>query len=252
MAASFVTTSDGIDIAYEAAGEGRPVVLIHGFGASRVITWSNTGWCDRLIKAGHRVIAVDCRGHGESGKPHDPEDYDDGRMAADIMAVLADQSIPAADIMGYSMGGQITIRLMCEAGGRLRRAVLGGVGERYFRYDAAQAETIAQGLLAREPAKITDPVAKEFRTFCEKAGNDLVALAACMRRPRRIFTPDDMSRLPQPVLVVCGEDDKTSGRPEPLAEAFAKGQALAVPKRNHHSTVGDKVYKDAVVQFLTR
>jgi len=56
--------------------------------------------------------------------------------------------------------------------------------------------------------------------------------------------------LPQRVLVVAGEQDDWAGSPEILARAFSDGQALVVPKRNHHSTVGDRAYKDAVTAFL--
>jgi pimeloyl-ACP methyl ester carboxylesterase len=81
-------------------------------------------------------------------------------------------------------------------------------------------------------------------------GNDLVALAACIRRPRRVIERAELARMSHPVLVVCGEQDDTSGAPEPLASAFPNGRALVVPRRNHHSTVGDRVYKDAALEFL--
>jgi len=246
----FVTASDGTDIAYDCMGEGPPIVLIHGFGASRTITWANTGWYQRLMQAGHKIIAIDCRGHGESQKPHAPADYDESRMVMDIVAVLADLEIPESDVMGYSMGAQLAIRLMHDAPYRVRRVVLGGLGESYFRHAKELEEIIARGLLAKDPSKITDPTAREFRTFCEKAGDDLAAMAACMRRPRRIFSPDELRAMPQKVLVVCGADDNMSGSPEPLAQAFRDAQVLIVPKRNHHSTVGDPAYKHAVVTFL--
>ena len=246
----FVTASDGCDIAYDCQGDGPPVVLIHGFGANRNITWANTNWYQTILKAGHKLVAIDCRGHGESDKPHDPEDYDEGRMAKDVIAVLAALEIPEVDVMGYSMGGQLAIRLMHDAPGRVRRVVLGGIGERYFHPSKERAEIIASGLSARDPSKITDPVAREFRTFCEKAGNDLQAMAACMRRPAQAFKPEELRALPQKVLVVCGEQDDWAGSPEALARAFADGQAVVVPKKNHHSTVGDRAYKDAALAFL--
>jgi pimeloyl-ACP methyl ester carboxylesterase len=246
----YVTASDGTDIAYDCMGEGPPIVLIHGFGANRVITWGNTGWYQTLTRAGHKVIAIDCRGHGESEKPHNRADYNEGRMTTDVIAVLAALEIPEADLMGYSMGAQLAIRFMHDAPGRVRRAVLGGLGENYFRPSEALNETIADGLLAKNPAKITDPVAREFRQFCEKAGDDLVAMAACILRPRRIFTPEELHALPQHVLVVCGEDDTMVGSPEALVRAFQDAKLLRIPKRNHHSTVGDRAYKDAVVAFL--
>jgi pimeloyl-ACP methyl ester carboxylesterase len=248
----FVTTADGIDIAYEIVGEGEPVVLIHGFGANRTITWSNTSWYQTLTRAGHRVIAIDCRGHGESGKPHQPDDYDEGRMTADIIAILAALRVPAADIIGYSMGAYLAMRLMHDAPGRVRRVVLGGVGEKYFTPSPEKMEIIAQGFLAEDPATITDPTAREFRTFCERAGNDLLAMAACIRRPRLVFAREELHTMVPPVLVVAGDGDEVAGRPDPLAECFTQGRALTIAKRNHHSTVGDRAFKDAVVDFLAR
>jgi pimeloyl-ACP methyl ester carboxylesterase len=246
----YVTASDGTEIAYDCVGEGPPVVLIHGFGANRTITWANTGWFQSLIRAGHKVISIDCRGHGESGKPHDPEDYDEGRMAMDIVAVVADLQLPEIDLMGYSMGAQLAIRLMHDAPDRVRRAVLGGIGDSYFSLSKEQTETLAKGLLARDPVKVTDPLAREFRNFCEKAHDDLQAMAACMRRPRRIFSPEELHALEQPVLVVAGAEDHMIGSPENFARAFRNGRLLIVPKKNHHSTVGDPAYKEAVVAFL--
>lgn len=245
-----VAGGSGIDIACETAGEGRPVLLIHGFGASRAITWRNTGWYDVLAKAGFRVIAMDCRGHGESEKPHRPQDYEDGVMAADCAAVLREFAATPADVMGYSMGAQIAIRLMHDSPGLVRRCVLAGAGETYFHRATAIDEAIAEGLEAPDPAAITLPIAREFRTFCERAGNDMAAMAACMRRPRRIFSAEELAGFPQAVLVVCGAEDSIAGPPEPLARAFPHGKPVVVPRRNHHSTVGDRAYKDAVVNFL--
>jgi pimeloyl-ACP methyl ester carboxylesterase len=246
----FVTAADGTDIAYECVGEGPYVVLIHGFGANRTITWSNTNWYLNLSRAGRRVIAIDCRGHGESQKPHNPAAYDEDRMAADIIAVMAELRVAEADIMGYSMGAALAIRLMHDAPGRVRRCVLGGIGETYFRPVPERVEIVAAALEAADPATITDPLALEFRSFCEKAGDDLLAMAACMRRRRRVFTPDELRDATMPVLVVDGELDQVAGSPEPLAAAFPKGSALTIPRRNHHSTVGDRTYKETVREFF--
>jgi pimeloyl-ACP methyl ester carboxylesterase len=246
----FTRGADGLRIAYEAVGEGPPLVLIHGFGASRAITWRNTQWHDWLRRAGRSILALDCRGHGESDKPHDTASYDDTLMVGDVLAVLDARGIAKADVMGYSMGGYLTTSLLKLAPGRVRRAVLGGVGVTYFSFWEERNEVIAQGLLEPDPNAITDPLAREFRDFCERAGNDLVALAACMRRRRITLTREDMLRILHPVLVVCGEHDQIAGRPEPLAELFPNGRAVLVPGKNHHSTVGDLTFKRAVRDFV--
>ena len=247
-----VTGSGGIDIACETMGEGPPVLLIHGFGANRGITWRNTGWFDVLVKAGHQVIAMDCRGHGQSGKPHAPEHYDDGIMAADAVAVLAKLGIVAAHVMGYSMGAQLAIRLMHDHPAVVRRCVLAGIGETYFQPSPEINETIAQALEGSDPAAIQLPIAREFRSFCERAGDDLVAMAACMRRPQRIFSPQELTAFSHHVLVVCGSEDTLAGPPEALASAFVHGESLIAPKRNHHSTVGDRAYREAAVSFFAQ
>ena len=248
--AYYVTASDGTDIAYDCIGEGPPVVLIHGFGANRHITWANTGWYQTLTRAGRKLIAIDCRGHGESDKPHAAADYDEGRMATDIIAVLAALDVPEADLIGYSMGGQLAIRFMHDAPDRVRRVVLGGLGENYFRISKTAVEAIAKGLLTKDPSTISDPLAREFRIFCEKAGDDLVAMAACIRRPRRNLSPEELHALSQRTLVVCGEDDAMAGSPEPLARRLGDAQMLIIPKRNHHSTVGDRSFKEAAMTFF--
>ena len=105
----FIKAQDGVEIAYEKMGAGPPVILVHGFAASRIITWQNTGWYDWLLSMGRSVIALDCRGHGESGKPHSPEAYDDRKMVMDIVTVMEANGANSAPIMGYSMTMSITI-----------------------------------------------------------------------------------------------------------------------------------------------
>lgn len=248
----FVQAQDGVDIAYERVGAGPPVILVHGFAASRTITWKNTGWYEWLVGSGRSVIALDCRGHGESGKPHSPMDYDDRTMAMDIVAVMDANGAASAPLIGYSMGGYLAIALMHIAAKRVERAVLGGVGENYFSFWEGRDEVIAKGLEADDPATLSDPTAIEFRSFAERAGNDLDALAACMRRTRLLCSAQELGCILQPTLVVCGENDPIAGPAAPLAAHFANGEAVSVPRRNHHSTVGDRLFKEAARDFLNR
>ena len=72
-------------IAYEMVGEGEPIVLVHGFASDRVQNWRAPGWYETLTDAGYRVVAIDCRGHGESDKPHDPAAYGHARWPSDVV-----------------------------------------------------------------------------------------------------------------------------------------------------------------------
>src|SRR4051812_50169321 len=82
----FTSASDGIPLAFERHGEGPTVLLVHGFGSSRLQNWKSTGWFGGLTAAGFAIVAMDCRGHGDSGKPHDPAAYGHMRMAEDVAA----------------------------------------------------------------------------------------------------------------------------------------------------------------------
>ena len=254
----FALGNDGVRIAYEVVGEGDTVVLVHGFASDRVQNWRAPGWYAALTGAGYQIVALDCRGHGESDKPHEVASYAHDIMARDVIAVMDAAGIGAAYLMGYSMGGHISMHVLLSAPQRVRKVVVGGVGASYLdRTAAAEAvtdptrrETIASALVEADKSRITSRVAREFREFADQPGKDRLALAACMRGDRRAFSPAQLSRSTRPVLVVCGEADALTGPPGPLAAAFADGRAIIVPKRDHMTTVGDKVYKNAVIEFL--
>ncbi|HUO93978.1 MAG TPA: alpha/beta hydrolase [Rhizomicrobium sp.] len=246
----FVKTADGVRIAYETAGSGPSVLLVHGFAASRIQNWKAPGWYETLTEAGYRAVAMDCRGHGDSDKPHDPAAYDHTIMAEDIVAVMETANAAPCFLMGYSMGGFISIHVLMDHPDLVRKLVIGGVGGSYLGRAFGSRDAIADALVAADKNTIKDPISKRFREFAEQSGKDREALAACMRANRRPFTAAELKQSKRPVLVVCGENDDLTGPPGPLADAFADGRALVVPRRDHMTTVGDKVYKEAVLNFL--
>src|SRR3712207_504342 len=100
--------SNGMRIRYVEQGSGPPVVLIHGFSGSLDTGWVETGVLPKLA-ADYRVIALDCRGHGQSDKPHDPKSY--GRqMSEDVVRLLDHLNISRAHIVGHSMGAGIVAK----------------------------------------------------------------------------------------------------------------------------------------------
>lgn len=246
----FAESADGPRIAYETSGEGDPVLLIHGFASSRVQNWRATTWYKALNKAGFRVIAFDCRGHGDSDKPHDPSSYNYERMAGDALAVLRAANNESAYIVGYSMGGHIGIEILMRHPQVMRKLAIAGVGERYLRGQFNARFEIAKAILEDDVDRIADPVAKGFRVFSGQPGKDREALAACMRGDRQAWPAAELAHATRPVLVVCGENDETSGAPGPLAAAFPDGRAVVVPGRDHMSAVGDSVTKEAVISFM--
>jgi pimeloyl-ACP methyl ester carboxylesterase len=116
--------SNGVKIRYTVEGQGEPVLLIHGFTASIEMQWGIPG----IIKAlanDYQVIALDNRGHGKSGKPHDPKSYG-MEMVEDAVRLLDHLKIKKAHVVGYSMGAMITNKLLTTYPDRVICATLGG------------------------------------------------------------------------------------------------------------------------------
>ena len=83
----------------------------------------------RSARRAVRVITLDARGHGRSGKPHDPSAYDGLAMVHDVQRLLDHLSLDSIDMIGYSMGSLVTASLLVNEP-RVRSGVLGGVGAR--------------------------------------------------------------------------------------------------------------------------
>jgi pimeloyl-ACP methyl ester carboxylesterase len=244
-----VVSKDGAHIAYDVTGEGKPVLLIHGFASSREQNWKSTGWIDRLARENYRVVSFDLRGHGHSDKPHAPQAYGD-RMIDDVLAVMQASGINDPFVMGYSMGGMLAIRFLMLHPERVRRVVVAGVGENYFAEQQSWRDKVAAAMLVEDPSAIGDDEARRFRIFGGQKGKDRIALSACMQAPRQTYAPADLKASQRPVLVVAGENDTLTGSPVPLAGAFADGRAVILPNKDHMTAVGDPAYKRAVLSFF--
>ncbi len=246
--------SSGVRIAYvdlppTGADLGEPILLIHGFASNHAVNWVNTMWTRTLAHAGRRVIALDNRGHGQSEKLYDPAQYATSVMARDAAALLDHLGLGRVDVMGYSMGARITAFLALEHPARVRRAILGGLGDRLVK-SAALPANIAEAMEADSLEALSDPMQRMFRAFAESTKSDLRALAACIRGNRQSLTERGAAAIACPTLVAVGEKDDVSGDGPALARLLPKGRALDIPGRDHNLAVGDKVYKQGVLDFL--
>lgn len=243
--------SGDVEIHYEVEGSGKPVMLVHGFVSDLQMNWRETNWFTTLPKAGFQVVALDCRGHGTSSKLYAPSDYTSEAMGGDILALTDHLGIECCPLMGYSMGAIISLHLVLDYEDRFESVILGGIGDHVLRGGRGDREDIALGLEAESLADVSHPVAQGFRAFADRQKGDLKALAACIRSPRSNFELDELARLDLPVLVVAGETDALAGDAGALAECFRDGRAVIVPRRDHMKAVADKVYKEAVLEFLS-
>jgi pimeloyl-ACP methyl ester carboxylesterase len=241
--------SDDAEIAYMDAGEGEPVVLVHGFASTKETNWVVPGWIETLRRAGRRAIALDNRGHGASTKLYDPARYHSAIMAQDVRALMDHLGIARAEVMGYSMGARITAYLALAHPERVRRIVIGGLGIRLVA-GVGLPESIALALEAPSLAAVSDPQGRGFRAFAELTRSDLKALAACIRGSRQTLSPDEVARIAAPALIAVGTTDTIAGSAHELAALMRQARAFDIPGRDHMLAVGDKVFKAGVVQFL--
>ena len=242
-------TSDDVEIAYLDAGEGKPVVLVHGFASTKEANWLAPGWIDTLTGAGRRAIALDNRGHGASTKLYDPARYHSATMAEDVRALMDHLGIERADVMGYSMGARITAFLAFAHPRRVRGVILGGLGIRLVE-GVGLPDRIAHALDAPSIAQVTDPQGYAFRAFAQQTKSDLKALAACIRGSRQTLLREEVARIAAPVLIGVGTADTIAGSPHELAALMPHARSLDIPGRDHMLAVGDKGFKAAVLAFL--
>ena len=240
-----------VEIAYLDEGEGDPVILIHGFASSKNVNWVYPLWVSTLTKAGYRVIALDNRGHGESSKLYDPEQYSIGAMAGDARALMDHLTIERADMMGYSMGGRITAYLALNDPQRIRSAILGGIGMTMI-VGGGPGENVASALEAASLDDVTDPMGRTFRAFADQTRSDRRALAACLRGSRRLMTREEAAAIKLPTLIAVGTTDDVAGSAHELGQIIPGSQVLDIPNRDHMRAVGDRVYKDGVLEFLAK
>jgi len=233
--------SAGVQIRYTDHGTGEPVVLIHGF-TGRLDVWSQFGVQGELAKA-FRVIALDCRGHGESGKPHDPEKYG-AEMAEDVIRLLDHLGIKKAHLVGYSMGARLTGYLLANRPERLITATLGASPP---RLSSADQEERARRYIAwiEERARMADA----------SDGQDYEALAAIPRSwPKQVVRESQLSATTVPTLTIVGSEDPRLSGMNALKVVMPALELVVIDGATHwgeHGALGRPEFVRAVRDFIS-
>lgn len=254
---SFVSF-DGLEIAFDdlsldgtASDPDRPPVLLHhGFAADTHSNWRRPGVLDALVATGRRVVSIDARGHGRSGKPHDPGAYRSPAMARDVSALLDHLELEAVDLVGYSMGGFVSLETATRES-RLRSLVLGGIGEGALPRSGRvgppiDREAVASALEAEVPPT-DNPAGAGFRMLADATGADRLALAAVVRAEPHVM--GDLAGVTVPTLVLAGDDDPLTAGVDQLVDALPNARFVSLPG-DHLGVVGTAEFRDAIIGFL--
>lgn len=238
---------DGLPIAVHVVGEGRDLMLIHGYFSNAWTNWIRYGHAAKLVEAGFRLILPDLRGHGESGKPHDPAAYAADALTHDNLAVVEHFGLTDYDLGGYSLGARTSVRMLAR-GANPRRVILSGMGLRgltqtldnggYYTNVLTNLGTFERGT-------------SEWMTeaFLKTTKGDPVALLNILKT--FVDTPAEViAGFRQPTAVICGADDDSNGSAHELADILADSHYYEVPG-NHMNAVTRKELGQAMVDFLT-
>lgn len=229
--------SSGVTLAGDEAGEGTPVVLLHGLTATRryVVMGSRS-----LERSDHRVIAYDARGHGASSPAPDPDAYDYDDLVEDLRAVLDDRGIDRAVLAGASMGAHTALRLALDAPERVAGLVIatpafdpGAPREAGLARWDALSEGLRTGGVDGFVEAYGDPgVPEQWKETIDKVLRQRIAahehpeaVADALRavpRSRPFESWDELGEIAVPVAVVASRDEADPGHPYAIGEAYAE------------------------------
>lgn len=237
----YFASFDKTKIYYEVHGNGFPVLLVHGFIVNSN-SWKHAPLYDSLLGSGYKVILVDLRGNGKSGKPHTDSAYANDAEAKDIMLLMQHLNIKNYDVIGYSRGSIITARLMV-LDKRVHKAVLGGMGADFTNpdwprriqfYHALESDTV--------PALHTMVQSVQIQNLDQKA-------LALMQKYQPSTSKEALSKIKIPVLVIHGDSDEANGSADALAALFINVQKAVTPGDHNHAAATPE-FSSAVLQFL--
>lgn len=221
-----------------------PVILLHGCGGSPEQAFEKSGWLAAFKDAGRLVRALRLPGHGRDDPPRDPAAYAD--LTRSVIGALPRE---ACDIVGFSLGAKLALDIAIRFPERVRRLVLGGIGDNAFAPEAI-GEAAARALESG-PDENTPPPVSAFLETWDPALNDALAIAAVLRRPPNpVLLEADIAAIRAPVVVVNGEADFIASMGTRLVAALGVEQVL-LPGVGHFDLTAQVEFRNIAIEFLS-
>lgn len=218
--------SNGVKINYSVQGKGEPVILIHGWHSSGWINWDLPGTTQLLAKD-HQVIWLDMPAHGRSDKPAKDEAYG-LELVEHVIRLMDHLKIEKAHIVGYSMGGIITAKLLAKHPDRTLSGTLGGMG--WLREGSLEQKLFAAG------GKDGKPVGLCFKSLAKLA-----------------LTEEEVKSIRVPVLILFGDRDSLKkGYVEPLTALRKDWLVIDVKDANHITCILRPQFKEEIQKWITK
>ncbi len=261
---------NGVHLNVESAGEGSPLVLLHGFTGSTA-TWASH--IDEFARS-HRVIAIDSLGHGLSDSPDDPARYGIGFASEDLIAVLDLLGVGKAALLGYSMGGRVALSVAIVAPERLSALVVESASPGLPDGEARRARADSDAQLASEIEQegveafiarwermplfsSQSGLSAEARATLrdQRLGNSAKGLAGSLRGLGQGSQPplhDHLPTVQAPTLFIAGELDPGYCRMgREVCGLIPRSRLAVVPDAGHAVHLEQpESFRDLVLEFL--
>jgi pimeloyl-ACP methyl ester carboxylesterase len=238
---SFFKSFDSTKIYYEVRGTGDAIVLVHGFIVNGQ-SWKRTELYKDLLAEGYKVIILDQRGNGFSDKPHTPEAYENDAEAKDIMALMKLLGIKKYCAVGYSRGSIIVSRLLV-LDKKIKKGVMGGMGAEFTNPEWPRRIMFYKALSGDSVPELAAMVQN-----VKKQGLDQQALAF-LQKAQPSTSKEELGKIKQPVLIICGDKDSDNGSAKELADLF-KHPVYKITPGDHGGASRTKEFSTEVISFL--
>ena len=216
----------GVKIHFIVEGKGEPVVLIHGLYSSAAVNWQMPGIISMLSKD-YQVIALDMPGHGESDKPESPDAYG-LQMVEDVVQLLDHLKVKKAHIVGYSMGGMVTVKFISKHQDRVLSGIVGGMG---WLREGSRLQRFWEQSPAREGSRTP---------------------GACVRGLGRLaVTKEELQAIRVPVVILVGDRDPTNRLyVTPLRQVRSDWESIEIEGAGHLNCVVKPQFKEEMKRWL--
>lgn len=247
-----VTSADGTDIAVHELGDasGPAVLLFHGFASSTQRNWVDAGWDRALSEAGFRGIAMDLRGHGDSGKPEGEDAYDVARFFDDVDAVIASLDLDSdarLGCLGYSMGSRLAYRYAGAHPDVFSALVLGGLPAS-DPFEGIDRQMAVDALAGRVEATGPTAFVVQLATIFPEA-NPQVLLDVVFGVSRAPFRPAENAPA-VPMLLMSGDKDDRADDTQSIVAVAPDARFAPIPGRNHLNAITSRKFKGGAFDFF--
>lgn len=241
---------NGIRIRYDAAGNGPPVLLTHGYSATGRM------WAPQMeaLKDSYRIIAWDIRGHGGTESPDDPSLYSEAMTIADMVGLLQFLGEDRAVVGGLSLGGFMSLAFHLAHPEAVRALVLCDTGPGYRSPEARagwnraaekKAQELEEGGLDALGAGTEVRAAAQYHRSAQGLAHAARGMLA--QFDARII--DHLPAIGVPALIIVGERDKPfHGASEYMAAKIPGARLEMIPGAGHAANLDNPDHFNRVLR----